>query len=81
MVYAVSVQALSGKDNQFIFVLNLNKISILKITCFVYFQEGLVKGNMDKLTFFAMKSPDKLDRIGEYLEQRLSRDIYRQRYG
>jgi len=36
---------------------------------------------MDKLVFFAMKSPDKLDRIGEYLEQRLSRDIARQRYG
>lgn len=35
---------------------------------------------MDKLTFFAMKSPEKLDRIGEYLAQRLSRDIYRQRY-
>jgi len=35
---------------------------------------------MDKLTFFAMKSPDKLDRIGEYLAQRLSRDVYRQKY-
>jgi hypothetical protein len=45
------------------------------------FQEGLVKSNMDKLTFFAMKSPEKLDRIGEYLAQRLSRDVYRQRYG
>lgn len=44
-------------------------------------QAGLVKANMDKLVFFAMKSPDKLDRIGEYLEQRLSRDIARQRYG
>ena len=31
--------------------------------------------------FFAMKSPDKLDRIGEYLEQRLSRDVARQKYG
>ena len=40
-----------------------------------------MKGNMDKLTFFAMKCPEKLDRIGEYLEQRLSHDIYRQRYG
>ncbi len=44
-------------------------------------QDGLVKSNMDKLTFFAMKSPEKLDRIGEYLAQRLSRDVSRQRYG
>jgi len=43
--------------------------------------EGLVKSNMDKLTFFAMKSPDKLDRIGEYLAQRLSRDVYRGKHG
>jgi protein EFR3 len=43
-------------------------------------KDGLVKSNMDKLTFFAMKSPDKLDRIGEYLAQRLSRDVYRQKY-
>jgi len=48
---------------------------------FICCQAGLVKANMDKLVFFAMKSPDKLDRIGEYLEQRLSRDIARQRYG
>ncbi|ELT96778.1 hypothetical protein CAPTEDRAFT_225122 [Capitella teleta] len=44
-------------------------------------QEGLVKSNMDKLTFFAMKSPEKLDRIGDYLAQRLSRDVSRQRNG
>ena len=46
-----------------------------------HFQEGLVKSNMDKLTFFAMKSPEKLDRIGEYLAQRLSRDVSRNRIG
>ena len=44
-------------------------------------QDGLVKSNMDKLTFFAMKSPEKLDRIGEYLAQRVSRDVHRQRTG
>jgi hypothetical protein len=38
-------------------------------------QEGLVKNNLEKLLFFAMKSPEKLDRIGEYLAIRLSRDI------
>ena len=35
---------------------------------------------MDKLTFYSMSSPEKLDRIGEYLAQRVSRDIYRHRY-
>lgn len=43
-------------------------------------QEGLVMSNMHKLTFFAMKSPEKLDRIGDYLAQRLSRDVSRQKY-
>lgn len=42
-------------------------------------QEGLLKNNLEKLLFFAMKSPEKLDRIGEYLAYRLSRDIYRGR--
>jgi len=32
--------------------------------------EGLVISNMDRLTFFAIKSPDKLDRIGAYLLKR-----------
>ncbi|KAF4526748.1 hypothetical protein B566_EDAN015095 [Ephemera danica] len=44
-------------------------------------QDGLVKNNMEKLTFYALSSPEKLDRIGEYLFQRASRDIYRRRYG
>lgn len=34
---------------------------------------------MDKLTFYSMSSPEKLDRIGEYLAQKVSRDIYRGR--
>lgn len=34
---------------------------------------------MDKLSFYSMSSPEKLDRIGEYLAQRVSRDIYRHR--
>ena len=49
--------------------------------CTVILQDGLVKANMDKLTFFAMKCPEKLDRIGEYLAQRLSRDVARSRFG
>lgn len=36
---------------------------------------------MDKLTFYAMTTSEKLDRIGMYLEQRLSRDISRHRIG
>ena len=38
-----------------------------------------MRSNMDKLTFYSMSSPEKLDRIGEYLAQRVSRDIYRHR--
>lgn len=32
---------------------------------------------MEKLSFYSLSSPEKLDRIGEYLFQRASRDIYR----
>jgi hypothetical protein len=49
--------------------------------CFVFLQDGLVKNNMEKLTFYSLSSPEKLDRIGEYLFQRASRDIYRRRNG
>ncbi|XP_060559880.1 protein EFR3 homolog B-like [Ruditapes philippinarum] len=42
-------------------------------------EDGLVKNNMDKLTFYALSSPEKLDRIGEYLASRLSRDVARRR--
>ncbi len=42
-------------------------------------EDGLVKAKMDTLIYYAMTSPEKLDRIGEYLEQRISRDIYRGR--
>lgn len=38
-----------------------------------------MRSDMDKLTFYSMSSPEKLDRIGEYLAQRVSRDIYRHR--
>lgn len=42
---------------------------------------GLVKANMEKLTFYAISHPEKLDRIGEYLAHRLSRDLHRGRLG
>ncbi|VDP05717.1 unnamed protein product [Soboliphyme baturini] len=44
-------------------------------------ENGLVKLNMQKLTFYAISHPEKLDRIGGYLVTHLSRDIYRQRIG
>ncbi|VDK42174.1 unnamed protein product [Anisakis simplex] len=42
--------------------------------------EGLIHGNMQKLTFYAISQPEKLVRIGEYIVWRMSRDLYRQRY-
>lgn len=36
---------------------------------------------MEKLTFYALSSPEKLDRIGEYLAQRVARDLSRHRVG
>ncbi|GFN81470.1 protein efr3 homolog b [Plakobranchus ocellatus] len=43
-------------------------------------QDGLVKSNMEKLTFYALSSrPEKLDRIGQYLERKLSTDLGRHR--
>lgn len=42
--------------------------------------DGLINSNMQKLTFYAISQPEKLDRIGEYIVWRLSRDLYRQRY-
>lgn len=47
------------------------------LMCFSTPQDGLIKNNMEKLTFYSLSSPEKLDRIGEYLFQRASRDIYR----
>ncbi|XP_078072220.1 protein EFR3 homolog A isoform X1 [Mustelus asterias] len=44
-------------------------------------KDGLVKADMEKLTFYAVSAPDKLDRIGKYLAERLSRDVVRHRYG
>ncbi|XP_052009535.1 protein EFR3 homolog B-like isoform X2 [Xyrauchen texanus] len=44
-------------------------------------EDGLVKANMEKLTFYALSAPEKLDRIGSYLSERLSRDVARHRYG
>lgn len=43
-------------------------------------EDGLVKNNMGKLIFYAVSSPEKLDRIGEYLYEKASKDISRKRY-
>uniref|UniRef100_A0A3Q4IBZ5 EFR3 homolog B n=1 Tax=Neolamprologus brichardi TaxID=32507 RepID=A0A3Q4IBZ5_NEOBR len=44
-------------------------------------EEGLVKANMEKLTFFALSAPEKLDRIAAYLSERLTKELNRHRYG
>uniref|UniRef100_A0A4W2ITF9 Protein EFR3 homolog A n=1 Tax=Bos indicus x Bos taurus TaxID=30522 RepID=A0A4W2ITF9_BOBOX len=44
-------------------------------------KDGLVKADMEKLTFYAVSAPEKLDRIGSYLAERLSRDVVRHRTG
>ncbi|XP_028391452.1 protein EFR3 homolog B-like [Dendronephthya gigantea] len=44
-------------------------------------RDGLVKSNMDKLIFYALSSPEKLDRIGAYLNRKLESHIYWRRYG
>lgn len=36
---------------------------------------------MEKLTFYASSQPEKLDRIGDYLVQKVSLNIYRNRIG
>lgn len=43
-------------------------------------RSGLVKSNMDKLIFYALSSPEKLDRIGTYLARKLTRYVDRKRY-
>ena len=43
-------------------------------------RDGLIKSNMDKLIFYALSSPEKLDRIGAYLARKLERHIYWKRY-
>lgn len=43
-------------------------------------RDSLISGNMQKLTFYSISHPEKLNRIGLYLVNRLSRDIYRQKY-
>lgn len=54
-------------------------IRFIQAVLLYYKQDGLVKNNMDKLTFYALTSPEKLDRIGEYLAIKLSRDVARRR--
>ncbi|XP_022089730.1 protein EFR3 homolog B-like isoform X2 [Acanthaster planci] len=44
-------------------------------------EDGLVRNNMERLTFYAVSHNEKLDRIGGYLAHRLDRDVYRQRIG
>jgi hypothetical protein len=61
--------------------INYTPYHIIFYFCIFVFQDGLVKNNMDKLTYYAMSNSEKLDRIGSYLEQKLSRDLQRRRIG
>lgn len=45
------------------------------------YEGGLVKNNMEKLLFFALSSPEKIDKIGKYLAKRLEADVYRRKNG
>lgn len=40
-------------------------------------QDGLIKSNMEKLSFYATSSPEKLDRIGDYFAHKIARDLAR----
>ncbi|XP_076802697.1 protein EFR3 homolog B-like [Clavelina lepadiformis] len=42
-------------------------------------EKGLVRSEMEKLTYYAVSAPEKLDRIGVYLARKLTRDIARHR--
>ena len=42
-----------------------------------YEEEGLNTNNMQKLSYYAVTSPEKWDRIGEYLAYRIYRDLNR----
>ena len=39
--------------------------------------EGLVNANMQKLIYYAATSPEKWDRIGDYLAYKIGRDLNR----
>lgn len=61
--------------------LGQHKLSVSVNVFLVAPQDGLSKSDMEKLTFYAVSAPEKLDRIGAYLAERLSRDVVRHRYG
>ena len=42
-----------------------------------YQEDGLDTANMQKLIYYAATSPEKWDRIGEYLSSRINRDLNR----
>ena len=42
-----------------------------------YLEDGLDTANMQKLIYYAATSPEKWDRIGEYLSSRINRDLNR----
>ena len=43
--------------------------------------QGLVNSNMEKLRFYALSAPEKLDRIGGYMYMKMNNHLYRKRTG
>ncbi|XP_062506778.1 protein EFR3 homolog B-like [Corticium candelabrum] len=43
--------------------------------------QPIVASQKDKLSYYALSAPEKLDRIGTYLAQRVRKDLSRRRYG
>jgi hypothetical protein len=44
-------------------------------------EEGPVQNRLSYLVYYASARPEKLTKIGKYLEKRLSKDIYREKSG
>ena len=42
-------------------------------------QDGIVSNKLDILIYYVSTNPEKFDRIGEYLRQRIARHVYRGR--
>jgi hypothetical protein len=42
-------------------------------------QDGIVNNKLDSLIYYVTTNPEKFDRIGEYLRQRIARHVYRGR--
>uniref|UniRef100_A0A8D0CNH2 EFR3 homolog B n=1 Tax=Sander lucioperca TaxID=283035 RepID=A0A8D0CNH2_SANLU len=56
-------------------------MNIINKLCFCRLVDNIFPEDPEKLTFFALSAPEKLDRIAAYLSERLTRELNRHRYG